>query len=187
MRTERRLMAPARADRARRAHTLTRTVIVAGALALGGGVVATAQDGSPTASPGATAATPLTVGLGYIPNVQFAQFYRAELAGYYDEAGLDVTFQNKIDPELIVLLGQGAVDVGMADGTSIIAAVSQKHPGRLRHDRLRPFPERRLRARGQRHPDRRRPRRQAHRHPWPVRVVVGHAPGVACVGGPDAR
>jgi NitT/TauT family transport system substrate-binding protein len=70
----------------------------------------------------------LTVGLGYIPSVQFAQFYLAEEAGYYDEAGLDVTFQNKVDPELITLVGQGAVDIGMGDGTSLIPAVSQGIP-----------------------------------------------------------
>ncbi len=71
---------------------------------------------------------PLTVGLGYIPSVQFAQFYLADEAGYYDEAGLDVTFQNKIDPELITLLAQGSVDVGIGDGTSVIPAVSQGIP-----------------------------------------------------------
>ena len=38
--------------------------------------------------------TKLTVGLGYIPSVQFAQFYRAQQQGYYRDAGLDVTFQN---------------------------------------------------------------------------------------------
>ena len=32
----------------------------------------------------------LTVGLGYIPSVQFAPFYLAEQEGYYDEAGLTV-------------------------------------------------------------------------------------------------
>ena len=73
-------------------------------------------------------ATELTVGLGYIPSVQFAQFYLAEEAGYYEAAGLDVTFQNKIDPELITLLAQGAVDIGMSDGTSLIPAVSQGIP-----------------------------------------------------------
>ena len=69
--------------------------------------------------------TKLTVGLGYVPNVQFAPFYLAQQAGYYRDAGLDVTFQNKIDPELITLVGQGAVDVAIADGTSLIPAVSQ--------------------------------------------------------------
>ncbi len=82
-------------------------------------------DGSaePSAPP-----TPLTVGLGFIPSVQFAPFYRADQAGYYEEAGVDVTFQNKIDPDLVTLVGQGAVDVGLADGTSVIPAVSNGIP-----------------------------------------------------------
>jgi len=81
---------------------------------------------STPASPGS--GTPLTVGLGYIPSVQFAQFYLAQQAGYYRDAGLDVTLQNKIDPDLITLLGQGAVDIGSGDGTSVIPAVSQGIP-----------------------------------------------------------
>jgi NitT/TauT family transport system substrate-binding protein len=88
-----------------------------------------------TAPPSASAAAsqpaelvPLTVGLGFIPSVQFAQFYLAEQSGAYDAAGLDVTLQNKIDPDLITLLGQGAVDIGSGDGTSVIPAVSQGIP-----------------------------------------------------------
>jgi NitT/TauT family transport system substrate-binding protein len=72
--------------------------------------------------------TKLVVGLGYIPSVQFAQFYLAEQNGYYADAGLDVEFQNKIDPDLITLVGQGAIDVGIGDGTSVIPAVSQGIP-----------------------------------------------------------
>ena len=95
-------------------------------------VVAAACSGgsSPSPSTGTAAATKLAVGLGYIPSVQFAQFYRAQQAGYYRAAGLDVTFQNKIDPELITLVGQGAIDIGLADGTSVIPAVSQGIPVR---------------------------------------------------------
>ena len=70
----------------------------------------------------------LTVGLGYIPSVQFAQFYLADQSGAYADAGLEVTLQNKIDPDLITLLGQGAVDIGSGDGTSVIPAVSQGIP-----------------------------------------------------------
>jgi NitT/TauT family transport system substrate-binding protein len=69
--------------------------------------------------------TKLVVGLGYNPSVQFAQFYLADQRGYYADAGLEVEFQNKIDPDLIRLVGQGAVDVALADGTSVIPAVSQ--------------------------------------------------------------
>ncbi len=84
----------------------------------------------PAATPTPAASTPLTVGLGFIPSVQFAQFYRAQLQGYYADAGLDVTFQHGIDPELITLIGQGEVDVGMGDGTSVIPATSQGIPVR---------------------------------------------------------
>jgi NitT/TauT family transport system substrate-binding protein len=70
----------------------------------------------------------LTVGLGFIPSVQFAPFYLAQQEGYYTDAGLTVEFQNKIDPDLITLVGQGAVDIGLADGTSVIPAVSQGIP-----------------------------------------------------------
>jgi NitT/TauT family transport system substrate-binding protein len=72
--------------------------------------------------------TKLTVGLGYIPSVQFAQFYLADQAGYYRDEGLDVTFQNEIDANLVPKVGQGQVDIGISDGTSVIPAVSQNIP-----------------------------------------------------------
>lgn len=88
--------------------------------------VAGCASGVPTPSPGPL--TKLIVGLGYIPSVQFAPFYRAQQQGYYRDANLDVTFQNEIDPNLITLVGQGAVDIGLADGTSVIPAVGQGIP-----------------------------------------------------------
>ena len=110
-----------------------RLSILALAALVAGGCAGVAS--SPTAMPTASdAAEPsqepvkLTVGLGFIPSVQFAPFYLADQAGYYAEAGLDVEFQNKIDPDLITLVGQGSVDVGLADGTSVIPAVSQGIP-----------------------------------------------------------
>ena len=111
---------------------IRRLVVVLAALAVAacsnGPGVATP---TPTSSPSGSAAgplTPLVVGLGYIPSVQFAQFYYAQEHGYYRAAGLDVTFQNKNDPDLVTLVGQGAIDVGVADGTSVIPAVSQGIP-----------------------------------------------------------
>jgi putative riboflavin transport system substrate-binding protein len=84
-----------------------------------------------TESPaGSLAPVDLTVGLGYIPSVQFAPFYLAKQQGYYEEAGLIVEFQNRIDPDLITLVGQGAIDVGIGDGTSVIPAVSRGIPVR---------------------------------------------------------
>jgi putative riboflavin transport system substrate-binding protein len=89
--------------------------------------VAVAAGCSTGASPSA-AAVPLKVGLGYIPSVQFAQFYLADQAGYYADEGLDVAFQNEIDANLVPKVGQGDVDLGMSDGTSVIPAVSQGIP-----------------------------------------------------------
>ena len=84
--------------------------------------------GSPASAAASLEPIKLTAGLGYIPSVQFAPFYLAQQAGYYAEAGLEVEFQNKIDPDLITLVGQGAIDVGIGDGTSVIPAVSQGIP-----------------------------------------------------------
>jgi len=87
--------------------------------------VATAPGESPDASVGATK---LVVGLGFIPSVQFAPFYLAQQKGYYAEGGLDVEFQNKIDPDLIPLVGSGTIDIGIGDGTSVIPAASNGIP-----------------------------------------------------------
>lgn len=86
---------------------------------------------SPTASPSISPSpVKLTVGLGYIPGVQFAPFYLAQQSGAYAAAGLDVTLQNQIDPDLISLVGSGGLDLALADGTSMIPAVSQGIPVR---------------------------------------------------------
>jgi NitT/TauT family transport system substrate-binding protein len=121
----------------RRDHGLLVALVAAGALvaaACGGGATASREATPPTPGPSTTPSSSpappvrLTVGLGYIPNVQFAPFYLADQAGYYRDAGLEVAFENKIDPELVTLVGQGAIDVGIADGTSVIPAVSQGIP-----------------------------------------------------------
>ena len=115
-------------------RTISAVLVVAVAFVAGGcGVL-------PGASPAASGPTPLTVGLGYIPSVQFAPFYLAQQSGLYRDAGLEVTFQNKIDPDLITLVGQGAVDIGLADGTSVIPAVSQGIPIRYVATVYRTFP-----------------------------------------------
>ncbi len=82
----------------------------------------------PAQSSASNAPVAMTVGLGFIPSVQFAPFYLADQAGYYTAAGLTVELQNKIDPDLITLVGQGSLDIGLGDGTSVIPAVSQGIP-----------------------------------------------------------
>jgi hypothetical protein len=102
-----------------------RRLIVAIAIAL---VVAGCSNGaSPVVVPGVVP-TKLTVGLGYIPSVQFAAFYRADQAGYYANEGLAITFQNEIDANLVPKVGANTLDLGLSDGTSVIPAASQGIP-----------------------------------------------------------
>jgi NitT/TauT family transport system substrate-binding protein len=82
----------------------------------------------PTSEEASQPPVALNVGLGYIKSVQFAPFYLAEQAGYYDEAGVDVTFRHGTDYDVIALVGEGDLDLGLADGTSVIPAVSQGIP-----------------------------------------------------------
>ena len=81
----------------------------AGASPSAGAAPSASDASSGAASPsGSAGATKLAVGLGYIPSVQFAQFYLADQAGYYRDVGLEVTLQNKIDPDLVTLLVRAA-------------------------------------------------------------------------------
>jgi len=119
-----------------RSHPLLIGLVVAALVsACVGSSASTPPSNPPTSSlaPGETAEpsvapTKLVVGLGYVPNVQFAQFYLAQQNGYYADAGLDVEFQNKIDPDLITLVGAGTIDIGIGDGTSVIPAASNAIP-----------------------------------------------------------
>ncbi|MBA3235932.1 MAG: ABC transporter substrate-binding protein [Chloroflexi bacterium] len=123
-------MSPAR-HRSR--HSALVLIVIAVLIAACGGPGASSVPSSTLVDPSsAPPVTPekLVVGLGFIPSVQFAQFYLAQQAGYYEAAGLDVEFQNKIDPDLITLVGQGAIDIGIGDGTSVIPAVSNGIPVR---------------------------------------------------------
>src|SRR5579875_2796515 len=70
----------------------------------------------------------ITLGMGYIPDVQFAPFYLADQRGYYRQSGLQVKFDYSTSPNLIQLVGAGNVDFAIADGTDVIAATAQGVP-----------------------------------------------------------
>jgi NitT/TauT family transport system substrate-binding protein len=59
------------------------------------------------------------VGLGYLPDVQFAPFYLGVVSGLYEAAGLEVEFQHGFVTELYPLLAQGDLEfvVGDAEDT----------------------------------------------------------------------
>ncbi|HEY66110.1 MAG TPA: ABC transporter substrate-binding protein [Caldilineae bacterium] len=83
-------------------------------------------------APPAGAETPqmekLTLGLGYIPSVQFAPFYVAQEKGYFAEEGLDVTFQHGFETDFIKLVGTGELRFAVASGEEVILARAQGLP-----------------------------------------------------------
>ncbi len=89
------------------------------------------SSGPPNESPSEGPSQPpvaVSVGLGFVASVQFAPFYLADQAGYYEEAGLEVTFRHGFDYDVVALVAQGDLDLGLADGTSVIPAVSNGFP-----------------------------------------------------------
>src|SRR6266567_4577443 len=79
-------------------------------------------------SPSATSGTTLkkvSIGLGYIPDIQFAPFYVAQSKGYYKAAGLDVTFHHGIVPDLIGSMVLGHDTFVFAGGDEALVARSK--------------------------------------------------------------
>lgn len=76
-------------------------------------------------SPGAGTLTSVTIGLTYVPDVQFAPFYVAAAKGYYRDAGLNVTFHHGIETNEFGLLAAGKEDAIFAGGDETLEARSQ--------------------------------------------------------------
>ncbi|WP_034342317.1 ABC transporter substrate-binding protein [Deinococcus misasensis] len=74
---------------------------------------------------GMAGAKPLTIGLGYIPNVQFTPFYAADAMGYYKAEGFEVEFKHGFVSELMPLLLQGKIDAVVGDAEDAIFAQAQ--------------------------------------------------------------
>lgn len=94
-----------------RLRRFTAAILVLGLLA------ACAPAASPTPS---VALRPVKLLLGFQPDVQFAPFYLAQQAGYYADAGLDVTIEYKGDADLVRLVGDGQAEFGVADATDVM-------------------------------------------------------------------
>lgn len=75
-------------------------------------------------SPGAVDAR-LTIGLTYVPNVQFAPFYLAQREGYFTDAGVDVTLRHHGESEdLFGALSAGREQIVVAGGDEMMQARS---------------------------------------------------------------
>ena len=126
---------------------------------------------------------PLTVGLGYIPSVQFAPFYLAQQAGYYRDAGLDGDLPEQDRPRPRHARRPGRARHRHRRRHERHPGRQPGHPGRLRRDDLRPVPDRRLRQGdvGDQPP---RPTSRARRSASRAGTArLDHAPGAARFGG----
>lgn len=65
------------------------------------------------------------VGLGYLPDVQFASFYAAQERGFYADEGLEIEFQHGFASELYPLLAQGKLDFVVGDAEDVITLRAQ--------------------------------------------------------------
>ncbi|HEX8996819.1 MAG TPA: ABC transporter substrate-binding protein [Ktedonobacterales bacterium] len=73
--------------------------------------------------------TPLTVGLTYVPNIQFAPFYVAEQLGYYKAAGLNVTLRHhNFGEDEFAALAAGRENVIFAGGDEVLQARAKGLP-----------------------------------------------------------
>jgi NitT/TauT family transport system substrate-binding protein len=79
---------------------------------------------SATTSGGQTE-TDVTIGLGYIPDIQFAPFYVARAKGYYSAVGLNVTFNHGVVPDLIGSMVAGRNTFVFASGDEELTARSK--------------------------------------------------------------
>lgn len=66
------------------------------------------------------------VGLGYLPDVQFAPFYVGVVEKIYEAQGLEVSFQHGFVTELYPLLAQGHLAFVVGDAEDVIALRAQE-------------------------------------------------------------
>ncbi len=91
-------------------------------------MTALAGCGATTASNGGSL-TPLTVGLTYVPNIQFAPFYVAEALGYYKAAGLNVTLRHhNFGEDEFAAIAAGRENVIFAGGDETLQARAKGLP-----------------------------------------------------------
>lgn len=94
--------------------------------------VAAPQNGGATTD-GTTLApvlTPVSIGVGYIPSVQFATFYVAIEKRYFAEAGIDASLEYGFENDYLKLVGVGERQFMIGSGDQVIIGRAQGLPVR---------------------------------------------------------
>jgi NitT/TauT family transport system substrate-binding protein len=106
-------------------------------------VVAGCQGPAPSPSASASASAqlrPVTLLLGFRPDVQFAPFYVAQQEGFYADAGLEVTIEHRQAPDVQRLVADGQAEFGVADATDVMIARTSGIPIRYVSTLYQSFP-----------------------------------------------
>lgn len=74
--------------------------------------------------------TPISIGVGYIPNVQFASYYVAIEKGFFAEGGLDVSLEYGFENDYLKLVGVGERQFMIGSGDQVILGRAQELPVR---------------------------------------------------------
>jgi len=82
----------------------------------------------PAGRPDEKALEHVDIGIGFVPNVQFAPFYVAQAEGFYAEEGLEVALEYGFENDFVALTAQGERQFTVASGDQVILGRAQGLP-----------------------------------------------------------
>ena len=77
---------------------------------------------------GSAELTPVTLGLGFIPNVQFGTYYVGIEKGFYAEEGIDLTLDYGFENDYLALVGVNEFQFMVGSGDQVVIGHAQELP-----------------------------------------------------------